>query len=37
MKEIRSSFPDVRATLPLLETEVRGVPMLDRMVEILFA
>jgi arsenite-transporting ATPase len=37
MKEIWSSFPDVRATLPLLETEVRGVPMLDRMVEILFA
>jgi arsenite-transporting ATPase len=37
MKEIASSFPDVRATLPLLETEVRGVPMLERMVELLFA
>jgi arsenite-transporting ATPase len=37
MKEIWSSFPDVRATLPLWETEVRGVGMLDRVVGTLFA
>jgi len=36
MDEIWQSFDDVRATLPLLETEVRGVPMLRRVVDLLF-
>ena len=36
MDEIWKSFDDVRATLPLLETEVRGVPMLRRVVDLLF-
>ena len=36
MDEIWQSFADVRATLPLLETEVRGVPMLRRVVDLLF-
>ncbi len=37
MEEIWKSFPDVRSTLPLLETEVRGVPMLQRVMDGLFA
>ncbi len=37
MKEIEDLFDgQVRAVLPLLETEVRGVPMLKRMAELLF-
>ncbi len=37
MKEIEELFDGrVRAILPLLETEVRGVPMLKRMAELLF-
>jgi arsenite-transporting ATPase len=36
MDEIWKSFSDVRASLPLLETEVRGVPMLQRMEDLLF-
>ncbi len=37
MKEIDQLFDgDVRAVLPLLETEVRGVPMLKRMADLLF-
>jgi hypothetical protein len=31
MKEIEEKFPGmVRAVLPLFETEVRGIPMLER-------
>jgi arsenite-transporting ATPase len=37
MDEIWKSFSDVRAVLPLWETEVRGVPMLNRVVDVLFA
>jgi len=37
MDEIWQSFADVRAVLPLWETEVRGVPMLERTVQALFA
>jgi len=37
MEEIWKSFSDVRAVLPLWETEVRGVPMLNRVVDVLFA
>jgi hypothetical protein len=37
MEEIWKSFSDVRAVLPLWETEVRGVPMLSRVVDVLFA
>jgi len=37
MEEIWNSFSDVRAVLPLWETEVRGVPMLNRVVDVLFA
>jgi arsenite-transporting ATPase len=36
MDEIWKSFRDVRAVLPLWETEVRGVPMLNRVVDALF-
>src|SRR5512137_1144835 len=36
MDEIWKSFSDVRASLPLLETEVRGVPMLQLVVDLLF-
>ncbi len=37
MKEIEDLFDgQVRAVLPLLETEVRGVPMLKRMADLLF-
>jgi arsenite-transporting ATPase len=37
MKEIEESFPDTRAIVPLFETEVRGVQMLERTAEYLFA
>jgi arsenite-transporting ATPase len=37
MDEIWSSFPDVRALVPLFETEVRGVEMLQRTAGHLFA
>jgi arsenite-transporting ATPase len=36
MAEIWRDFSDVRAVLPLLETEVQGVDMLKRMAEMLF-
>ena len=36
MEEIWRSFPDVRATVPLFETEVRGVEMLERTAQHLF-
>jgi anion-transporting ArsA/GET3 family ATPase len=36
MEEIRKSFPDVRAVVPLFEQEVRGLPMLKRTAEYLF-
>ncbi|MDY7078853.1 MAG: ArsA family ATPase [Chloroflexota bacterium] len=37
MEEIWRSFPDVRAIVPLFETEVRGVEMLQRTAAHLFA
>ena len=37
MQEIWRSFPDVRAIVPLFETEVRGVEMLERTAQRLFA
>jgi arsenite-transporting ATPase len=37
MEEIWRSFPDVRAIVPLFETEVRGVEMLGRTAQHLFA
>ncbi len=37
MEEIWRSFPNVRAIVPLFETEVRGVDMLRRTAERLFA
>ncbi len=37
MREIERSFADLRATVPLFETEVRGVPMLVRTAGALFA
>jgi len=37
MEEIERSFPDVRAVVPLFETEVRGVKMLERTASHLFA
>jgi arsenite-transporting ATPase len=37
MEEIRKSFPDVRAVIPLFDTEVRGLAMLQRTAEHLFA
>ncbi len=37
MEEIWRSFPDVRAIVPLFETEVRGVEMLRRTANYLFA
>jgi arsenite-transporting ATPase len=37
MEEIWDSFPDVRATVPLFEREVRGVEMLRRTASYLFA
>ena len=36
MEEIWRSFPDVRAIVPLFETEVRGVEMLDRTAQAMF-
>jgi arsenite-transporting ATPase len=36
MEEIWHSFPDVRAVVPLFETEVRGVEMLDRTAQAMF-
>jgi len=37
MEEIWRSFPNVRALVPLFETEVRGTEMLDRTAQHLFA
>jgi arsenite-transporting ATPase len=37
MDEIWRIFPDVRAVVPLFETEVQGVPMLKRTAEYMFA
>jgi arsenite-transporting ATPase len=37
MEEIWRSFPDVRATVPLFDREVRGVEMLERTASHLFA
>jgi arsenite-transporting ATPase len=37
MEEIRSSFANVRAVVPLFEKEVRGLEMLKRTAESLFA
>jgi hypothetical protein len=38
MEEIERQFDGmVRAILPLFETEVRGVPMLQRAAQLLFA
>lgn len=37
MEEIWRSFPDVRALVPLFETEVRGTKMLERTAQHLFA
>ncbi len=37
MEDIRASFPDTRALVPLFETEVRGVEMLKRTAAQLFA
>ena len=37
MEEIERSFPDVRSVVPLFETEVRGVDMLGRTAQYLFA
>lgn len=36
MEEIWRSFPDVRAIIPLFETEVRGVAMLGRTAQAMF-
>jgi arsenite-transporting ATPase len=37
MEEVSRLFPNVRAVVPLFETEVRGVPMLERTAACLFA
>ena len=37
MDEIWRSFPDVRAVVPLFETEIRGVGMLARTADVMFA
>jgi arsenite-transporting ATPase len=37
MDEIWRSFPDVRAVVPLFETEIRGTAMLARTAEVMFA
>jgi hypothetical protein len=37
MEEIWHSFPNTRAIVPLFETEVRGVEMLRRTAEHMFA
>lgn len=36
MEEIWRSFPDVRAIVPLFETEIRGVEMLERTAQAMF-
>jgi arsenite-transporting ATPase len=36
MEDIRRLFPNVRALVPLFETEVQGVPMLERTATYLF-
>jgi arsenite-transporting ATPase len=36
MEEIWRSFPDIRAVVPLFETEVRGVAMLERTAQAMF-
>jgi arsenite-transporting ATPase len=36
MDEIWRSFPDVRAVVPLFETEIRGVDMLARTADVMF-
>ena len=36
MDEIRRSFPDVRAVVPLFETEIRGTDMLARTADVMF-
>ena len=36
MEEIWRSFPNVRAIVPLFETEVRGVEMLERTAQAMF-
>ena len=37
LKEIEQTFPNVRAIVPLFDTEVRGLPMLTQTAECLFA
>jgi arsenite-transporting ATPase len=37
MEEIWRSFPDVRAIVPLFETEIRGVEMLERTAQAMFS
>jgi arsenite-transporting ATPase len=37
MEEIRKSFQDVRAVVPLFDQEVRGLAMLQRTAQFLFA
>ena len=37
LEEIERTFPNVRAMVPLFETEVRGVPMLRRTADHMFA
>jgi arsenite-transporting ATPase len=37
MKDIWRYFPDTRAVVPLFETEVQGVPMLERTAEKMFS
>jgi arsenite-transporting ATPase len=37
MEEIWHSFPDVRAVVPLFDTEIRGTHMLARTAEVMFA
>ncbi|MDI6824960.1 MAG: ArsA family ATPase [Bacillota bacterium] len=36
LAQIRDLFPDVRAVVPLFETEVQGLKMLERVAEVLF-
>jgi arsenite-transporting ATPase len=37
LREIERTFPNVRAIVPLFDTEVRGIPMLSQTAECLFA
>ncbi|MDI7277121.1 MAG: ArsA family ATPase [Anaerolineae bacterium] len=37
LKEIERTFPNVRAIIPLFDTEVRGIPMLSQTADHLFA